>query len=291
MFVSNNSLKSCVKYAKDALKEVFDEKELKSIVCLLFEELFQLTKSDFILQKEKQFSESELLRLRETVLRLKTHEPIQYVLGKSWFCDLHLKSDKRALIPRPETEELVKFVMQSSDANMKLNILDICTGSGCIALAIKHQFKQANVCGTDVSFDAIDLANVNKKETNLNVSFYPIDLFSDEMHKFLYSKDKWHWMVANPPYIPHKDKSEMQPNVLQFEPNLALFVENENPLRFYNKIATLARDFLAVSGKLLVETHENLAMEVKDLFLSENLKKVSIIKDLQNKNRFVYAEN
>jgi release factor glutamine methyltransferase len=292
MFVQVNTIQACVDYFNTSLIPIYSKDEVKQFVFLTFSTLFGYSKADLILKKQDGLTESELLQVRSVVKRLLNHEPIQYILGETYFCELKFKTDSRALIPRPETEELVRFVVD--DINNKITsskIIDLCTGSGCIALALKNELPTAEVIGMDAFQDAIDLANENKESLQLDVNFELFDVFSTQFESFLNLTEKFDYFVSNPPYIPWSEQKQMDKNVVEFEPSSALFVENETPFVFYERIGILARKHLSNSGKLIVEIHEDYAQEIEQLFLQQGFTQVKIIQDLNGKNRFVYGEN
>jgi release factor glutamine methyltransferase len=220
------------------------------------------------------------------VKRLQTNEPFQYISGKTEFYDLELKCDKRALIPRPETEELVEWVMEV--ARPENTLIDFCTGSGCIALALKNQLIKAIVYGTDVSKEAMELSKENASALNLDVNFIQHDALSDQLPSTL-TEQSIDIIVSNPPYIPVRDKLEMHVNVLDFEPHLALFVTNDNALIFYKAIASQASRLLKENGLLFFEIHERLAAETKEVIEAHGFVDVEIRKDLQGKERMMKA--
>lgn len=292
MFVQVNTIQACVDYVNASLTPFYSKVEVKQFVFLTFSTLFGYSKADLMLKKQDGLSESELLQVRSVVKRLLKHEPIQYILGETYFCELKFKTDNRALIPRPETEELVRFVVDDIQNKITSSkILDLCTGSGCIALALKNELSNAQLIGMDAFQDAIDLANENKKSLHLDVSFELFDVFSNEFELYLNKSEKFDYWVSNPPYIPWREQKQMDKNVVEFEPFSALFVENESPFIFYERIGELARKYLTNSGKLLVEIHEDYAKEIEQLFLQQGFVQVKIIQDLNGKNRFVYGEN
>jgi release factor glutamine methyltransferase len=292
MFVQENSIAACLDYMKDRLAGRFSDSEIRLIQSVAFEKRLGLSRSDLMLRKSDGLSESDLLYFRSIVKRLLANEPLQYVMGETEFYGLVLKTDTRALIPRPETEELVYQVKEWADARSLsgTRILDLCTGSGCIALGLKSIFPNAKVTGVDLSHDALSLATENAQNLGLPVDFYSGDVLSGELEAS-YADASWDVIVSNPPYIPYADKSLMEANVLEFEPHMALFVEDTNPLIFYRKIAELARKKLVSAGLLAVEIHENLAEETVKLFGEIGFIHVRVLTDLQGRNRMVFAEN
>lgn len=293
MFVQTNTLEAVQQYVKSSLAKHYSPSEIKQVTFQLLEHLFNLSRTESLLQKDLRFSETDLLKVRRAIKRLQGGEPLQYVLGDTEFCGLTLKVDKRALIPRPETEELVEEVIKRLNHKRedKLCVLDLCTGSGCIALGIKNRLPTCEVQGMDFSYDAVSLATENAKSTFLDVTFFQSDVFSEEFKSFLEKSNKWDAWTANPPYIPYKDKHEMHTNVLNFEPHVALFVSDENPLVFYAKISELAQNNVKKGGLLAFEVHENYAEKVVAIMESNCFQAVHIVKDLQGKNRMVLGEN
>ena len=255
---------------------------LKVAIC----ERLKLSSADYLLCDSNLLSESDLLYFRSIVKRLQNNEPFQYIVGQTEFFGLELKCDARALIPRPETEELVEWVMEV--AAPENTLIDFCTGSGCIALALKNQLAKATVYGTDVSKDALELSKENASALNLDVIFIQHDALSDQLPSTLTEKSI-DIIVSNPPYIPELDKQEMQANVLDFEPHLALFVENDNALIFYKAIASQAARLLKKNGLLFFEIHERLAVETKEAIEALGFVDVEIRKDLQGKDRMIKA--
>lgn len=292
MFVQENSIAACLNYMKERLAGRFSDSEIRLIQSVAFEKRLGLSRSELMLRKSDGLSESDLLYFRSVVKRLLADEPLQYVIGETEFCGLVLKTDSRALIPRPETEELVYQVKEwvNSRSVIAPRILDLCTGSGCMALSLKSIFPNGKVTGVELSQEALSLARENAQNIELPVDFYLGDVLSDEFEAS-YADASWDVFVSNPPYIPHADKSLMEANVLEFEPHMALFVEDTDPLIFYRKIAQLAHKKLVSAGLLAVEIHENLADDTVKLFEETGFIHVRVLKDLQGRNRMVFAEN
>ena len=286
MFVQTNSIQAVKAYFKERLQQQFTESELKAMLKVAICKRLHLSSADYLLCDSNLLSESDLLYFRSIVKRLQTNEPFQYIIGKTEFYGLELKCDKRALIPRPETEELVEWVMEIAQPDTAL--IDFCTGSACIALAIKNQLPTATVYGTDVSKEALDLSKENASALKLGVEFILHDALSDQVPSTL-TEQSIDIIVSNPPYIPELDKQEMQANVLDFEPHLALFVENENALIFYKAIALQAAKLLKKNGLLFFEIHERLAQETAATIDALGFKDVEIRKDLQGKDRMIKA--
>jgi len=282
MFVADNRLSSARAYFNEQLTAQFSASECKQMWQQILYKRFHWTPTELLLKQDERLSESDLLYIRSFVKRLQAHEPFQHILGEVFFSDLLLKSDARALVPRPETEELIDLIQkQRQDFSQ---IVDVCTGSGCIALALKSKFPQAEVLGLDLSHEAIALATENARFTNLDVDFQVIDIFDWQ------PTQNFDLLVSNPPYIPQAEKAQMQANVLQYEPHMALFVPDQAPLLFYERLQVLAKNQLAKGGWLALEIHEEFATPTQALFETPDYINLEIYRDLQGKNRMLLAQ-
>ena len=292
MFVQTNSVQSIREYFKSRLENMFSDNEIKIIGNEVICQRLKLSPSDLIGLNDQLLSESDLLFFRSVVKRLLNNEPFQYIVGNAHFYGLELISDKRALIPRPETEELVEWVKEVYVNNNKgLTIVDFCTGSGCIALALKSVFSDSKIYATDISSEALQLAKENAAKTGLDIEFRQFSALDevDYEQKANFQLESFDCWVSNPPYIPEEEKKLMAENVLEFEPHLALFVPNEKALVFYDKIAQMAIKYLKSNGNLFFEIHENLANETKVLLEKIGFQNIEIRKDLQGKDRMIKA--
>ena len=285
MFVIDNQLKTAKNYFSEQLKNLFTSTEInsmwKEIICFRF----NWNPSDFILNTTFRLSESDLLFIRSYVHRLKKNEPFQYIHGITTFFGLELICDKRALIPRPETEELVAWAAEFGPYK---TIADLCAGSGCIALGLKSKFSESDITGVDISADALSLAKENSKLNNLDVEFIHADVFN--MNADLLVK-KWDCIISNPPYIPFNERESIAENVLNFEPEISLFVENYNPIIFYEAIVKYAKSNLSENGVLFFEIHPDFSAEISDLLKLKGFINIELRKDLQGKNRMIKAQN
>jgi release factor glutamine methyltransferase len=288
MFVSDNSLASLNEYFTNRLSYIYSEREISYFLkeSILFR--LQISSAEFLLEKNMKFSESDLLFFRNVVKRLKSREPFQYILGETEFYNLKLKCDTRALIPRPETEELVDWVVQSLELKNNYTIVDMCTGSGCIALALKSKLSISQILATDLSQDALALAKKNAMYLGLNVDLLEDNALLNDSD--IFENNSIDVIVSNPPYIPLKDKSQMEKNVLDFEPHMALFVSDETPLIFYRAIAEKAKILLKSNGLLFFELHEEYANSTKELVENLGFKNVEVKQDLQGKDRMLKAK-
>lgn len=285
MKVPDNSLVSIKTYFLRALSSTYGDEEALRLFYFLCDAWLGYSKVDIKLNEGKRLSESDLLLFFYGVKDLLKQRPVQYIAGKTWFYGLELKIGAGVLIPRPETEELVDWVVQS-ERNAK-NVLDIGTGSGCIALAIKNNLKNAAVFGVDVSKDALLIAQENAKQLAIDVEFLELNILTDTQ---LFEKQKLDVIVSNPPYIPESDKEDMAPNVLHYEPQLALFVPNNQPLKFYQAVAEFGVRNLSGSGVLYFEIHESFGPETVKLLANLGYSNILVKKDLQGKDRMVRAE-
>lgn len=283
MFVADNSLKSVKHYFCDRLKPVFSDREIRMMFQLCVEKRLNVSPAEILLSDGIRMSESDLLYFRSVVKRLLNHEPFQYILGETEFYGLLLKTDARALIPRPETEELVDWIVKSHYRD-SAKMIDVCSGSGCIALALKKQFPHAVVTGIDVSQDALSLSVENAQFNQLDVQFERQDVLSDQLTTVDASIDV---IVSNPPYVKENEKIGMQEHVLVHEPHLALFVTDDSPLVFYDKITSFASRVLKPGGWLYFEINEQYGKEMIQLLQTYAFDQVELQQDLQGKDRMI----
>lgn len=289
MFVKHNNLTEIKAYFKTELPE-FSQTERNSMVKQLAIKRLDISPSDFLLSDDILLSESDLLFFRGVVKRLQKNEPFQHIIGEVEFYDVVLKSDKRALVPRPETEELVDWVVQSVNIHEEQLILDLCSGSGCIAFALKSALPKVEMKTIELSEPAIELILENIKFTSLDIDVIKADVLNPESYTCFqkYSFDVW---VSNPPYIPNKDKKRMHENVLDFEPHMALFVDDNDPLLFYREIALNAKEYLKNEGYLFFEIHEDFGSEMIVLLESLGFVNIELRKDMQGRARMMRAQS
>lgn len=288
MFVQSNTIRAIKVYFRERLGNLFSDSEIKQVLNHAVKLRLGLNSSDLLLADDERLSESDLLYFRSIVKRLLADEPIQYIFGDTEFVGLLIKCDKRALIPRPETEELVDWILSESNAKEKLTILDLCTGTGCIALALKNLLPNAEVLGLDFSSDALALAKENASNLSIDVTLFQLDALNLSQNSDFtpQSFDLW---VSNPPYIPEREKDRMHANVLTFEPEMALFVSNDDPLLFYREIAKAGLIFLKNGGKLYFELHEDYADETLQMIKGLGFVDCEVKSDLQEKKRMLKA--
>lgn len=274
---------------KKTLTNIYDEEEAHVIFLMVIEEILQYSKGDYLLKKEEVLSETNTAKLEQILTKLSTGRPVQYVLGKSHFYGLTFKVDESVLIPRPETEELVEWILsvcspQFAADQQSLNILDIGTGSGCIAIALKKHLPAAQVLTLDIADDSLQLAQENALLNHVNIGFIHDDILNPQPSTF---QLKPTIIVSNPPYIKEDEKQDMHHNVLGHEPHRALFVSNEDPLIFYHAISDFALKNLAVNGLLFFEINEFLGKQTIDLLESKGFENIALRKDMQGKDRMI----
>ena len=264
------------------LSSIYETDELNSIFNLLSEEYLKIPRSKILLANEIDLDESNQNLFLSALERLKTHEPIQYVLGKTTFMDLEFKVNSSVLIPRPETEELVRLILKENLDGKE--ILDIGTGSGCIAISLAKNLPNAKVTALDISEDALEVAKENAKLNNVEINFINADIFEYKSDK------KYDIIVSNPPYVLESEKVFMKKNVLDFEPNLALFVEDENPVKYYESIMNFSSNNLNLKGRIYFEINENLSYKLDALCEKYSYNSIICLKDNFNKNRILVLE-
>jgi len=268
------------------LYELYDQREAANIADLVIEAVTGQKKIDRIVYKDLLVNEVQQQELHKIGTELLEHRPVQYVLGQVWFRDMQLRVNESVLIPRPETEELVDWIIKDIQASGKteLSLLDIGTGSGCIPIAVRKKIPGVAVSGVDVSDDALQVAILNSIEQKVLVDFLHLDFLNESEWNHL---GKYNIIASNPPYIKKSEEAYMSANVLKHEPHLALFVPDEDPLLFYKAIVKFATAHLKEEGAVYVEINETLGEEVKVLFLDKGFSKVEVRKDMQGKDRMV----
>jgi len=285
------------------LRSIYEQREAGNIADWVLESIAHIKRIDRVTDKQKQLDEVTIQQLNNVVKQLLEHKPIQYVLGEVWFYKMKLKVNEHVLIPRPETEELVEWAVEDLRSTMFdvrnervgddieprtsdiLHILDVGTGSGCIAVALKKEIPGSEVFAIDVSEDALQVAKENASDEDVAVNFLQLDFLDETSWESLSAFDV---IISNPPYIPEKEISSLAENVVEYEPHLALFVTDEDPFIFYKKIAAFAGEHLKKGGKIFVEIHESYAENVKLVFEEKNFK-TEARKDIYGRERMIKA--
>lgn len=260
-----------------------EAEEIKSILYLVMDTVLRLSRADIISEKSILLNVEDQNRLQTIIQRINQHEPVQYILEEAYFFGRKFKVTPAVLIPRPETELLVEEAMNESNPLTPGTIVDIGTGSGCIAVTLAKELPGKRIVGIDVSKDALLVANENALELKASVEFLLINVLND------FPFQKVEMIVSNPPYVAVSEKSTIKRNVLEYEPHLALFVADHDPLLFYKVIAQKGYPALMPNGKLLVEINECYGNEVADIFRTAGYRNIRIIKDFQNKDRIISA--
>ncbi len=268
------------------ISPLYEEREAASVAHMVMEHITGLSKLDRIIHKTRALTPAQQLQLEQALEALQQHQPIQYILGKAWFYNMELLVNEQVLIPRPETEELVAWIVADIQTAHQPNphLLDIGTGSGCIPLALKKELPAATVWGIDVSPGAIAVADSNAAQQKLAVQFTVMDVLDTQVVQTL---PTFTTIVSNPPYIKQSESAAMQQQVVAFEPALALFVPDEDPLRFYRHISQLSKTKLTPGGTLYFEINEALGKEVVALMEQEGFTAVTLKQDLFGKDRMV----
>ena len=285
MKVPSNLVKDIRKYYCDQLCSIYDKEEANAMILILFDHYFKIDRVRMALEPNLRLSESEMLTFHFAVKDLLKNKPLQYIIGETEFCDLKFKVNENVLIPRPETSELVHLITnrQQSTDNSQQSILDIGTGSGCIAISLAKQLPQSQVYALDISEKALCVAKDNAYINNVDITFIHDDILS------LRNKieTKFDIIVSNPPYVRDLEKAEMRDNVLNWEPHNALFVSDDDPLIFYRNILEFTKTHLKENGEVWFEINEYLGKEMKDLCCEMGFSNVNIYKDFREKERFL----
>ena len=284
MNIRTNLLREIKKQYQKELAAFYGEQEAGSLMNVLVNHFFGLSRVDMSLKPDFRLTETEILKLHFAVKDLKNEKPVQYIIGETEFSGLKLKVTPDVLIPRPETEEMVELIVKDTLGKEKLKILDVGTGSGCIALALKKKLPFSVITALDVSNAALEVAKENSRLNKLDIELKNIDILDISSWQKL---DRFDLIVSNPPYVTEEDKVLMKKNVTDFEPHLALFVTNEDPLLFYRVIAEFAINHLIEGGSLWFEINENLGDEVLSLLQEKGFVNMALHADLFGRARFV----
>lgn len=269
---------------KIALSELYPSEEVQSFFNILSEKYLNLSRIEEVLNSEKEVSKEHAEKFQKALIRLKNHEPIQYIIGETEFYGLTFKVNSHTLIPRPETEELVDFILSETPLSKGAGgmFLDIGTGSGCIAISLAKNLPHSKISALDISEEALKIARENAEINEVEVEFFQTDIL-----KVKTLPKQYDFIVSNPPYVRESEKKQMQQNVLNFEPASALYVQDEDSLLFYRAISQLAKHHLQPDGKLFFEINEYLGEEMKSLLKSEGFKNIEVKKDIFGKDRIL----
>ena len=280
-------LKEFKLFFNEALSAIYPKTEIDSFFFILMEEKLKLQRIDTVLKSDFLITEKNLIDLKNIVKRLQKEEPIQYIIGNTEFYGLPFLVDKNTLIPRTETEELVAWVLDeikvfTNNKITELSILDIGTGTGCIPISLAKNLTLLNISAIDISPEALLIARQNAILNKVTIEFIELDILNAES-----LPQEYDVIISNPPYVRELEKKEIKNNVLENEPHLALFVADENPLIFYNKIADLAKKQLSENGMLFFEINQYLGKETINMLVKKGFKNIQLKKDLFGNDRMI----
>lgn len=282
------------------LEKLYPKEEIESFFHLCAEKFSDLNRLKIALNTDFKVNENQQQRYLNALQRLKSEEPIQYILGETEFYGLPFIVNKNVLIPRPETEELVAWVIEEAENKQlktnqtQLKILDIGTGSGCIPISIAKKLKNSTLYALDISEKALEIAKKNALKNEVSVRFIPADILQTTSNAFKtllqLENEKFDIIVSNPPYVCDSEKTQMKNNVLQYEPHVALFVEDKDPLLFYNRIADFAKENLKANGLLFFEINQEFAKETTSMLMKKNFTNIICKKDIFGVDRMIKCE-
>ena len=276
-----------ITYIRKSLESLYPPEEVRSLSLWIIEKVCNLPQHQQILHKDKQLSYTEKLYIQTIVQRLQNSEPVQYIFGETHFYGLTFEVNPAVLIPRPETEEFVHRILADLTTPNPC-ILDIGTGSGCIAVTLAKKIAGAQVYAIDISEDALHVARKNAERNQVIVQFLQADILSADIPAFR-SLPPFDLIVSNPPYVTKSEQATLQPNVLDYEPHLALFVPDDDPILFYRRIAELGLDKLAINGLLYFEINGLYGEMICRMLRQKGFRSIEIMRDLSGKERFIKA--
>ena len=293
MKTPSNSVRDCRKYYAGELEKLYGSDEANALIMILLEHYFNIDRMKIALEPELRLSESELLTLHFAVKELLKHRPIQYIIGETEFCGMRFIVNENVLIPRPETQEMVEMIANFARRDNACvirtgcKIIDIGTGSGCIAISLAKLMPDSDVTAVDVSEKALEVARKNAEANEVSVTFIKDDILNPQNRDLL--NGQFDIIVSNPPYVCESEKSEMRANVLDYEPSTALFVSDNDPLIFYRKILEFAQKALKPDGEVWFEINEKFGKGMKNLCLDMGFNNIEIIKDFRDRDRILKA--
>lgn len=267
------------------LATTYDPREAQALSRIIIEDILHLSFTKALAGILPPLDERNASVLNDILRRLCDNEPIQHIIGHTLFCGIKISVNRSVLIPRPETEQIVSLATNLLGTNPTAKVIDGCTGSGCIAIALKKKNPQTTITATDISEAALQTARNNAKQNNADITFVKSDILAESL-----PSNNLDLIVSNPPYVRDTEKTSMKPNVLNYEPHLALFVSDNRPLVFYEALARQGQDHLNTGGHLLVEINQYLATETCRLFTDHGYKEVTLFKDCFGNNRFIQCQ-
>ena len=283
MRIPSNKVKDIVRFAQEELADMYPKEEISSLIYALLKRFGGIGFLKALSEPELTVSESELLKIHFAIKDLKQYRPLQYILGNCDFVNVNILLSHKVLIPRPETEEMVGLIIEENKLKRGLLIADFGCGSGCIAVALAKNLFDSKVFAFDKSDEALEQTKANAAHNDVEV-----EVIKADMTDALELNEQFDIIVSNPPYVRECEKTQMKANVLDYEPHMALFVPNENPLVFYQHIASIAQNSLKIGGKLYLEINEALGEETEVIFKNLGYK-TEIRKDFRDKYRMLFA--
>jgi release factor glutamine methyltransferase len=275
----------------EKLDAIYGIKEVDSFFYILTEYFLNLKRIDIALNPNIDLNKNQVNLFEQALNRLLLDEPIQYIVGETEFYSLKFKVSNNTLIPRPETEELVEWIINTHKNQKEINILDIGTGSGCIAISLAKHLPLANVFALDISKDALEVAKQNAERNLVNLTFINTNILNKLLWDKQFNQTQFDVIVSNPPYVRQLEKKEMKGNVLNHEPELALFVEDNNPLQFYKAISEFSKIKLKPKGALYFEINQYLGAEMKQLLKDFSFKEIELKQDIFKNDRMIKGLN
>lgn len=273
-------------YIKQAISGQYPDTEASAIAKAILTDVFQLSTTGLYASKDMNFSTNQAEKLEVIITRLRANEPLQYILGNCYFCGLNFHVEPGVLIPRPETAELVEWIISDcNSSDSPIRILDIGTGSGCISISLAKNLPQSEVHAWDISEDAIRIASDNANRLNANVRFRQTDVLGQ-----IPTNTMMNVIVSNPPYITEAERTDMDANVTDWEPDTALFVPDNTPLLFYERIADIGKQILTPDGTIYFEINQRFGTETVDMLRKKGYRNVELRKDLSGNDRMIKAE-
>ena len=271
----------------EKLDAIYGIKEVESFFYILTEFFLNLKRIDIALNPYIELNKNQVNLFEQALNKLLLEEPIQYITGETEFYSLKFNVTKHTLIPRPETEELVEWIIKTHKNQKDINILDIGTGSGCIAISLAKHLPSANIFALDISEEALEIAKQNAKNNFVTLNFSNLNILEKSLWDKQFKKSQFDVIVSNPPYVRQSEKKEMKGNVLKHEPELALFVEDINPLRFYKTISEFSQNKLKPNGTLYFEINQYLGTEMQQLLKDFGFNKIELKQDIFKNDRMI----
>lgn len=288
---SSNLVRNLRKHFASLLEPTYGHDEANALIMILFEHHFKINRIDIALNPDLCLNNQEYAIIEKSVEELLTNRPVQYITGETEFCGMRFSVNENVLIPRPETEELVSLILSADSGQLttgKINVLDIGTGSGCIAISLAKSLKDCFVTAVDISGKALEVAKRNAQANEIDVRFVLDDILNPRSTEL--TDNQFNIIVSNPPYVCDCEKKDMRANVLDFEPSTALFVSDDDPLLFYREIINFAQDTLKPDGSIWFEINERFGEDTVLLCRNNGFSNTSVIRDFRDRDRFVRAK-